>query len=81
MNTSSKSRAIRKIARRLSERDTFVWYCMDHTKRDPVAVSENDIRRYMRLGFKVACCFYNGKQHKNAFWDSDLGKYRFTESR
>lgn len=68
-----------KIARRLSEYDSLIWYCMTHPTRASVAVSENDLKRYMQLGFKVECCFCNGVRHKNAFFDRDIGRYIFTE--
>lgn len=74
-----KPETVYKIARRLSERDTLIWYCMEHPKRSSVCVSESDLKRYMQLGFKVVCCYCNGERHKNAFFDRDRGRYIFTE--
>ena len=74
-----KPETVYKLARRLSEEDYLIWYCMEHPKRSPVCVSEHDVSRYMRLGFKVECCFQNGQRHKNAFFDTSLGKYIFVE--
>ena len=74
-----KPETIYKIARRLSERDSLIWYCMEHPRASPVCVSEFDLKCYMQLGFKVMCCYCNGERHKNAFFDKHLGKYIFTE--
>lgn len=74
-----KVETVYKIARRLSEQDDLIWYCMEHPKRSPVCVSEHDLKRYMQLGFKVSCCYCNGVKHKNAFFDKFLGKHVFTE--
>ena len=77
--TQPKPESVYKTAKMLSDRDCQLWYVMDHTKCDPVAVTENNLKRYMQLGYKVACCYCNGERHKNAFFDRDLGKYVFTE--
>jgi hypothetical protein len=52
----------RKLARRLSKENGLHWYFMESTKRPSVAVSELDVDRYIKLGFKIVCCFYNGHE-------------------
>lgn len=74
-----KPETVFKLARRLSEQDGLIWYCMEHPTRSPVCISENDLKRYMQLGYKSKCCFWRGVKHKNAFFDKSLGKYIFTE--
>lgn len=69
------------LAKHMSEDVGGVWYVMLHDRYDPVAVSENDLARHMKLGYKTKCCFYDGKRHKNAFWDKKTRRYNFVEER
>lgn len=69
------------LAKHMSEAVGGVWYVMLHDHCDPVAVSENDLARYMKLGYKTKCCFNDGVRYKNAFWDRRNRKYEFVEER
>ena len=69
------------LAKHMSETEGGVWYVMMHNHYDSVAVSENDLARYMKLGYKTKCCFHNGARYKNAFWDKRNRRYDFVEER
>lgn len=69
------------LAKHMSETESGVWYVMMHDHYDSVTVSENDLARYMKLGYKTKCCFHNGARYKNAFWDKKNRRYDFVEER
>lgn len=68
---------LNKTAKLQSMREGGVWYVMKHPSRNDVVVSENDLSRYMRLGYKTECCYYEGSQYKNAYWDQSIMRYHF----
>lgn len=70
---------IRKTARRVSELTSGVWYVLRRGTSEAV-VSDSDLGRYLRLGYRVTCCYHNGTRHRNAFWDSASRRWTFTES-
>lgn len=55
------------IARQISSREKRPWYICRRTGCKDVVVSEQDLNRYMRLGYKVLCAYYDGKQYKNIY--------------
>ena len=78
--TQPKPESVYKTAKRLSKNSYNIWFVMERKGCDTVAVTENDLSRYMRIGYIVKCCFFDGVKHRNAFWDRSLGRYIFTEA-
>lgn len=77
----SKPIPIFSLAKHMSLTEGGVWYVMQRDRSEPVAVSENDLARYMKLGYKTQCCFHEGVRHKNAFWNKNHRAYDFVEER
>lgn len=66
-----KPMPIHKLARTMSTELLEPCYIMTHDKRSTVVVTEENLSRYMRIGYKVECCYYEGKRYKNAYWNKD----------
>ena len=54
-------------ARQISVREKRPWYiCRRYGAKD-VVVSDQDLDRYMSLGYKVLCAYFDGKRYKNLY--------------
>jgi len=65
----------KKLAKQMSYDLDTVCFVMTHEKRSTVVVTEENRGRYMRLGYKVDCCYYDGKRYQNAYWDKFWEKW------
>ena len=68
---------LNKLARNQSVHEGGIWYVMKHPTRSDVVVSENDLARYLVLGYKTECCYCSGRQYRNAYWDNNQMRYHF----
>ena len=76
---SDHPQPIESLARTLSFEQDALWYVMERSGSDPIAVNDADYARFARLGYKVRCCYFAGDRHSNAFRDVQNRRYIFTE--
>lgn len=78
MNDKKKKSPAEPTARMLSKREYGAFYVMEKRCRNDVVVSENDLKRYMQLGYTVICAYFDGHRYKNIHRLG--GKYEFVYS-
>ena len=67
MKRFDKRKRIYATASAMSVQTWKPWYICKKPGFDDVSVSEENLKRYMQLGFKVECVFYEGKRYKNLY--------------
>lgn len=51
----------------MSSHNLNIWYVCQKEGRSDVLVSDRDIDRFMRQGFKVESAFFDGKRYRNIY--------------
>lgn len=69
MNRNKKNRmsAIELTASTLSVTTGKPWYIMKKDGATDKAITEDNMKRFMQLGYKVDCVYYNGERHRNLY--------------
>lgn len=55
-----------RLCRSLSQDSELVWYVIQKSDKY-VCISENDLKRYEMMGYKVDACFYHTRRYKNCY--------------
>ena len=66
-NKKNRLSAIEKTASTLSITPGKAWYIMKKDSAPDEAMTEDSLKRFMQLGYKVDCVYYDGERHRNLY--------------
>lgn len=71
MNAKGERYAIEQMASTLSNMTRKPWYVCEKKGEFYKALTEENLSRYLQLGYKVHCAFYRGERYKNVYTIGD----------
>lgn len=66
-NRKNRMSAIELTASTLSVTTGKPWYIMKKEGAPDKAMTEDSLKRFMQLGYKVDCVYYEGERHRNLY--------------